>query len=1009
MRRSCSLVLVLGGLVFAAVVLLRAPKPSSIQEDVSWLRGWDFTNVNNGEHESNSEDRADHTNEGNEEYSGERSSSESSPQDASSQVHNNNPLNTQDKYRKEEASYKEGDGDLRQNNFRTSQNSWDATSNSKAQILAGRARFTVLTPHLIRLEYRAEDGSFNDLASLAVVHRKLDVPEFTTNEENGILSIETSALTLNYRLNTTFAKDNLWMKWKEGIDKVPDKEGHSNPIWRFGQANDGQLHGTIRSLDLLGPIDLSCQGPAGSKEMHNESLHCTEGVISRSGWTVVDDSETPVLDAKTGWWQTRSGGQDLYLFAHGLNYKAALGDFIKIAGAPPMLPKFALGTWWTRWYDYDEQELQSVIAKFKSFSFPLDVLVLDMNFHSKEAWGGYSWDRTAFPYPRETMSSLKKAYGLKIMANLHDDNGVDVYEDQFEAMAKYMGLEDPTEGIPFASCSDSKYAYGLEDIVLGALEKDGLDYWWTDWQQGAQEGGCTGGAHNPTIWLNHLRSTRSIRRGQQTRELTLGRWGGLGNHRYPVGFSGDVDNLSWDRLAYQPYFTVTASNVAYGLWSHDITGPHGDPELFVRWVQWGANSPIMRFHDRGMSAGDCNKDYPNTEISDDCAIGYPWQVPSRYFAAVRSTLIHRMRLLPYTYTLHREFHETGIAALRPVYYNHPDEPMAYEACTIDGQRSEFFLGDTLLVAPVVHAASRETGFLAAQEVWLPPGQWVELGSNRRLEGPANLTILADLEEIPTFIRAGGVLPIQSTSGESPLGSIGRQENYEHLIFTVFLDYSVSMGSAHVYNDDGTTRAYMDNKGFCYTFKYNFVNLKFHAELTVQCGPCSKPSSADSCTIPPLKHVEVHLPAAYPMQGAHSFRGSDQTSIFQLSDPRDGPVKLDVSGIELVDLPLKGMLASCRAAKRELDPARIVPGSEAKEEDDFLRHCASFSDVLSHSKSNFTVALSMMTQVFYPGAMQQVNRQTGNRWTFAQQVLARYPWHEYATVITKPEYDEDSEI
>lgn len=98
--------------------------------------------------------------------------------------------------------------------------------------------------------------------------------------------------------------------------------------------------------------------------------------------------------------------------------------------------------------------------------------------------------------------------------------------------------------------------------------------------------------------------------GKSTRAIVLARWGGLGTHRYQVGFSGDVRPMNWDTLAYQPYFSQTAANVAYGFWSHDIEGPGNDPEMYVRWMQWAAFSGVLRSHDRGMSAGSCAGDEP---------------------------------------------------------------------------------------------------------------------------------------------------------------------------------------------------------------------------------------------------------------------------------------------------------------------------------------------------------------------------------------------------------------
>lgn len=96
--------------------------------------------------------------------------------------------------------------------------------------------------------------------------------------------------------------------------------------------------------------------------------------------------------------------------------------------------------------------------------------------------------------------------------------------------------------------------------------------------------------------LNHFHYLDNARDNQ--RPLTFSRYAGPGNHRYPVGFSGDAV-ISWDSLAFQPYFTATAANIGYGWWSHDIGGHFfgaRDDELATRWLQFGVFSPIMRLH-----------------------------------------------------------------------------------------------------------------------------------------------------------------------------------------------------------------------------------------------------------------------------------------------------------------------------------------------------------------------------------------------------------------------------
>jgi alpha-glucosidase (family GH31 glycosyl hydrolase) len=204
------------------------------------------------------------------------------------------------------------------------------------------------------------------------------------------------------------------------------------------------------------------------------------------------------------------------------------------------------------------------VDDYKSRSIPLDVFVLDMDWHRKNDWTGYTFDEHLFPFPEDTLGFLKGA-GLHVAANLHDASGVGAWEDKYAEMCAAVG-QDPSQGkaVPFSIVNKS-HAYALEDIVVKAVVDQGMDFWWIDWQQGGKQGGAAGGKQNPTVMTDKLRCTNRKRQGSNVRGLTLARWGGLGNHRYQVGFSGDVNGLTWENLAYQPYFSMTSANVAYGV------------------------------------------------------------------------------------------------------------------------------------------------------------------------------------------------------------------------------------------------------------------------------------------------------------------------------------------------------------------------------------------------------------------------------------------------------------
>ena len=476
----------------------------------------------------------------------------------------------------------------------------------KAVIVLGNARFTVLTPELIRMEWAA-DGKFEDHASFVFINRRLPIPKFTKEEADHKLTIKTAALTLKY--DGTAGKDGQFTAGNLSIDLIVDGK---QVTWHPGLTDPENLQGTTRTLD----------GALGSKT--REPIE--DGLVSRSGWALVDDSTRPLFDSanftfKEGekspwpWVMERPAGerQDLYFFGYGHEYRKALGDYVRVAGRIPLPPRFAFGTWWSRYWDYSDQEIEEIIRGFHENSTPLDVFVIDMGWHtSKEqlqamgegdkysmdqskhslGWSGYTWNDKLFPYPQLFLDRLH-ANHLKTSLNLHPASGIQPWESSYPAMAKAMGIDPATKQYVPYDITNKKFAENYFNLVLHPLEKQGIDFWWLDWQQ---EQNTKMAGVKPTWWINYVHFTDQEREGR--RPILFHRWGGLGNHRYQIGFSGDTVSV-WDSLAFQPWFTATAANVGYAYWSHDIGGhmPGAvDPELFTRWVEFGAFSPILRTH-----------------------------------------------------------------------------------------------------------------------------------------------------------------------------------------------------------------------------------------------------------------------------------------------------------------------------------------------------------------------------------------------------------------------------
>jgi len=632
---------------------------------------------------------------------------------------------------------------------------YSAIADPRVVVVMGHARFTVLTAQLIRMEWAA-DGHFEDRPSLVFLNRRLPVPEFRITRRSKSLDIETSALLLHYtpRDSGSFNSTNLTVTLK---DFYPT---NGTPvIWHPGLADIGNLQGTTRTLD----------GALGEKT--KEPIE--PGLLSRDGWTVIDDTTRPLYDSgdftfakreQSVWpWviQRPTGDrQDWYFFGYGHSYRQALGDYVKVAGRIPLPPRFAFGAWWSRYWDYSDQELDELVHGFHENNVPLDVLVIDMGWHENQGqleaehevdqsghrlgWSGYTWNPQLFPDPTAFLKKIHRE-GLKTTLNLHPASGVQPWEKQYTAMANAMG-QDPTEKkyVPF-DITNKKFAQNYMDILHHPLESQGIDFWWLDWQQ---EKTTSIDGVNPTWWLNYVHFTDQQREGK--RPLLFHRWGGLGNHRYQIGFSGDTISV-WDSLAFQPWFTATAANVGYAYWSHDIGGHMPGavaPELYTRWVQFGAFSPILRTH---------TSKNPDAERRI-------WAYPEPYSSILRSTFEIRYALQPYIYTEARRTYDTGIAFLHPLYYDYPDAPEAY------GSKDEYAFGDSMIVAPITHPVDARTQ-LAKLDIWIPKGEWFEWSTGKYITGPATIGRSFSIDQEPIYLRAGAILPMQPSmqyTGEKPI-------------------------------------------------------------------------------------------------------------------------------------------------------------------------------------------------------------------------------------------------
>ena len=636
----------------------------------------------------------------------------------------------------------------------------------EAVVKSGKARFTVLTPEMIRIQY-SDKNLFEDRATFAIVNRRLPVPHFTTEEKDGFLYIKTDVLTLKYKLggivSTGVAADD--------VLNISFNMNGRQVLWYPGKDDALNLKGTTRTLD--GQI-----GDNKRQEMEN-------GLLSRAGWSIIDESpRTRRGDGSTTFafdktydgieWMAEPVDKDAidwYFLGYGHQYKKALGDFIKVAGRQPMPPLYVLGYWYSKYQRYTSDEFMEIVNDVKRNQIPMDVMIFDMDWHT-QGWTGWTWDRTAIPDP-EGLIDWMHQQGLKVALNLHPADGVDDDEDFFTEVRDDMGMDAQTKVVPW-NLSDPKFYHSMFNRIIRAREKQGVDFWWIDWQQNLTSKYVNG--LGETFWCNHVFYNDMRVNRPDHRPLIFHRWGGLGSHRYPIGFSGD-SFTTYGTLAWQPYFTATASNVGFGYWGHDLGGHQqtgdNDPEIYLRWMQYGVFTPIFRTH---------ATNWPGIERRI-------WHYEN--FPLLLETVKLRYALMPYIYTAARQAYDTGVSICRPLYYDSPEHNNAYLF------EDEYMFGDDILVAPVVTPS--EADGKAVRRTWLPEGKWFDVCRNQVVEGNRVFTDHYAQQEIPYFYRAGTVIV-----NNPPMMNLNTRP--DRLILKIVPGAD---GGTSLYEDEGDTEGYKD--------------------------------------------------------------------------------------------------------------------------------------------------------------------------------------------------------
>lgn len=552
-------------------------------------------------------------------------------------------------------------------------------------------------------------------------------------------------LSLDYLRREMFAKDNLPYDPMIGLDNYvmnPFRMVHminKHLKAKLGKAWDDAVWQKELNNFLYG------KKPEYLDKWHPEMIELLEkikcyppGFLSKNGVSIFLDDSLP-YNVKEDWIEKLSDEmpQILYFICFGDDYKKGIGYLTEVLGAVPEIPEKLFGIWFSCFRVMGEKDFIKVKNDFDKYDLPLDVVVVDTDWH-KYLWHGFDWNKKLFPNP-ERFAQWLKDNKLSAAFNVHPsyipekDSRLPEYLSKAEVEKNILDINS----VPHPLHKDSQYidlfikkqAEAYFKIFHNPIEKQGCDIWWIDGSLTDERG------RESTVWLNEVYYNGTNKREDGKKTVVFSRTFGLGSHRCSIAFSADTFS-QWETLEEEVIYTSKSANSLLAYVSHDIGGfIKGEPDwmlnkppdaLFIRWTQFGCLSPIMRFH-------------------SDHGVREPWLYEKNTLDIIRNFLKFRKCLFPYFRKLMDIAHDTGVALCMPMYYEFPNDEEAYNA---DGQ---YMLGEAMLVSPVV----REDGFV---RTWFPKGRWIHCFTQRIISGPAVIEEYVPLDVMPVYVREGYEIP-----------------------------------------------------------------------------------------------------------------------------------------------------------------------------------------------------------------------------------------------------------
>ena len=586
----------------------------------------------------------------------------------------------------------------------------DLIANSESVIKGTYFRISILTERLIRLEYNP-NGAFNDYESTLVKFRNFPKPEFTKEEDARFLVVRTKYFTLSYTKEKSFDAGKLMPMANLKVD----------------------LNDTDRSWYYNHPEVKNYKGNFVAADGSEEDSKPRKGLYSLDGFASLDDSNNYVFDSEGKMYKRDGNGIDIYLFMYKDDFDDALKDYFTLTGYPAMIPRYALGNWWSRDLDYTSDDLKDVVNNFEKGEIPLSVLLLDKGWHidnsdeNREVKTGYTFNKELIPDASELVKELHDK-NIKVGLNLNMADGIYPSEENYEKLASMFNITD-NKIIAFDPLNPTLLD-AIYKIMVSPLTKLGIDFYWNDIDSNTMT--------PDKIFLVNKSMFENKEIKSLGHSMILARNGLIATHRYPITYTGKTI-VGWEGLRKAIKAQAMGANIGVSWLSSDVNGNYGgieEEELYVRAIEQATFGPIVRFNaPRGR--------YYRKE---------PWRWNAKTLEIVSRFLKLRHRLIPYLYTLAYRYHTKGSLVIRPLTYKYP---WVYDDSTY---KYEYLLGRDILVSPII--TKKDTLInRTIHRMFIPDGVWYDFITGKKFPGNQQYISFYRDEDYPIFIRRGGIIPL----------------------------------------------------------------------------------------------------------------------------------------------------------------------------------------------------------------------------------------------------------